>query len=200
MALAMLLLMACMRLHHFSLKYIYQFTLRFPRPIPYGTAVPAWAYMDIQKQNVFNISAAIEIASAGELDSTPLAASVSTPSISAGATSSISARETLSISASITSLIAPSTPSFDTPTVTVTAAAKSSNRNVADIVGGAVGGFIGLAIMSGIALQISRRNRNSPEGAESCVIPETATLPSSLRLYVRFSLSVHFCAACNSGI
>ncbi|TFK93939.1 hypothetical protein K466DRAFT_658224 [Polyporus arcularius HHB13444] len=125
---------------------------KFPDDIPLGTAVPAWAYMDITRNGTFNPDAAEAIANQNKPDAT---ATISV--ISAGPTSSFSS---LSLPPTSTSHGASGSGSTGAPSKSGSGSSKSSN--VGPIVGGVVGGVVGaLAIGLGIFFFLRHRQRRN---------------------------------------
>lgn len=104
----------------------------FPKPVPSGTRVPHWAYIDTSIGNNWNLSAAQLEGDVPEVTGT---ASI-IPTLSSKAPQSV----TSSISSS-------STPHH--------------SSNVGAIAGGAVGGIVGAALIAGIVLWFAFRRRHA---------------------------------------
>ena len=121
---------------------------RYPRPIPSGTAVPAWAYHNVTDIDAWNASIAEDIANLQIPDSTALPAPTdsSAPALSDFSTASLT-------TSSPTSAGSASNPAQSTMTVGAT-----SSKDVGTIVGGVLGGTALLAI---IALAVVMRTKYS---------------------------------------
>ncbi|THH28014.1 hypothetical protein EUX98_g6170 [Antrodiella citrinella] len=105
----------------------------YPEPIPSGTAVPAWAFLDVTVSDNFNASAA-------QLNEETNPAESSASSVAALPTNS---------------------PTVGGPLPTHAAAASHSGSPVGAIVGGVVGGVVGLAILAAIGIFFWRRRGRS---------------------------------------
>ena len=112
---------------------------RFPETIPVGTAVPAWAYLDVTTSNDWNLTTAKNYAAQNKTE-------ITNPS-STSSTSSTSMSSTSSGSASPTATTAPTTHT-------------SKKTNVGAIVGGVVGGVCG-AVLLLLALLFWYRRRKA---------------------------------------
>ncbi|KAH7913750.1 hypothetical protein BJ138DRAFT_1124146 [Hygrophoropsis aurantiaca] len=108
---------------------------QYPRPLPSGTAVPAWAYLALTN---------------GTWDSTAAQQDISAPESSASVVQSSTASSAPSGSASV-----PSQPNNSN---------QKSSSNTGAIAGGVVGGVVGLALISAIILFILRRNSRNSSG------------------------------------
>jgi hypothetical protein len=128
----------------------------FPDAIPSGTAVPAWAYLDVLSSN--NYSAAQAMADVDAPESTPPAA------------------------ATVTS---PQTTTIFTYTPTASPTAASSHSvNVGIIVGGVIGGLVVLGLVGGgIAWLVLRKKRDSRAGGiyEDRIQPMASPPPNSMQ-------------------
>ncbi|KAI6109518.1 hypothetical protein EDD16DRAFT_673721 [Pisolithus croceorrhizus] len=129
----------------------------YPENIPTGTAVPQWAYQDVEPTDDFNVTVAQAVGDSPE--STATAAQSTVTSIPTAT----------STAASLTA--APSSSTTSSPQ----SASKSSNTGA--IVGGAVGGVVGLAAIVGLAawLLLRRRRQVTPPNALDGGAPPPAT-------------------------
>ncbi|KAI6118853.1 hypothetical protein EV401DRAFT_1965650 [Pisolithus croceorrhizus] len=127
------------------------------RTFPPGTAVPHWAYQDVEPTDDFNVTVAQAVGDSPE--STATAAQSTVTSIPTAT----------STAASLTA--APSSSTTSSPQ----SASKSSNTGA--IVGGAVGGVVGLAAIVGLAawLLLRRRRQVTPPNALDGGAPPPAT-------------------------
>ncbi|THG99064.1 hypothetical protein EW026_g3210 [Hermanssonia centrifuga] len=120
----------------------------WPTNIPTGTAIPAWAYLDVVEPDSFNITAAQALADE-DLPESTAAAGPSATSGSSGSSTSSSA-----------SIFASS--SAHTLTPEAANSSSGSKSNVGPIVGGVVGGIGGAAIIAAaIAFWLIKRRRAS---------------------------------------
>ncbi|KAI0767134.1 hypothetical protein C8Q74DRAFT_1369974 [Fomes fomentarius] len=115
----------------------------YPESIPSGTAVPAWAYLDVIASSTFDPDAALEVAKKDLPESTGFRAPSSTST-----TASVSPSDT--------------TASSSTPQITIVSDSSSSSKmpDVKAIVGGVVGAVLGLNAL-GIAAFLYLRFRGS---------------------------------------
>ncbi|RPD61860.1 hypothetical protein L226DRAFT_535239 [Lentinus tigrinus ALCF2SS1-7] len=120
---------------------------KFPADIPLGTAVPAWAYLDITRNGTFNPDAAEAIANQNKPDTT------ATVSVISSSSSSISSP---TAPASTTGGANGSSPSGSAGQ----SSAASSKSDVGPIVGGVVGGVVG-AIAIGLGIFFFLRHRRN---------------------------------------
>ncbi|KDQ06724.1 hypothetical protein BOTBODRAFT_39380 [Botryobasidium botryosum FD-172 SS1] len=118
----------------------------YPHPIPAGTSVPAWAFLDPTVKNTFDVTAAL---AAANLPETPGGAT------SSGATTHPFNGPTLTP-------VAPFPSSVSTPAST----GSSSTDHTGAIVGGVVGGVLGLALLCALIFLFMRRShRTAPAPA-----------------------------------
>lgn len=103
--------------------------ISYPHDIPVGTSVPAWAYLDVNRADNFNSTAAKALSDTNPVEST--ASSGATPTASSSGSS---------------------------PSSSSSAAPKSGGgSNAGAIAGGVVGGIVGLALIAGVAFWFYRR-------------------------------------------
>lgn len=123
----------------------------FPQPIPAGTLVPHYAYLDVQATDTFNVSLA---EAAGGAESSPVSTVASTKATGTG-------------TATKTGTVSP----------TKSAAAKSG-PNVGAIAGGVIGGVILIALLAGLIFWLIRRNNpRAPPASQLYYGPDTASSP-----------------------
>ncbi|EJF62913.1 hypothetical protein BD309DRAFT_957603 [Dichomitus squalens] len=132
---------------------------QYPENIPVGTAVPAWAYLDITTNNTFNPVQAEAVAAQNVPEST---ASGTPSSTSNGATLTAPPTETSSSDG------APNSGSNSN------SGTSSKKSNVGPIVGGVVGGIGGLALIGLVLFFILRHRRNARENQPTGPIDLTA--------------------------
>lgn len=126
--------------------------ISWPAKIPSGTAIPAWAYIDVTVTDALNVTEAQSIAAERLPESTAGSAPSSTPPLvtfsSSGSGASPTSQGTPAPSAG-----AGGAPSGDD--------SSSSNKssNTGAIVGGVVGGIGGAAILAGIIAWLAIRNK-----------------------------------------
>ncbi|KAJ3895712.1 hypothetical protein GG344DRAFT_72898 [Lentinula edodes] len=147
----------------------------FPKPIPDGLRVPAYAYLDVETQDTFDANAAMQDANATESTALP-----STTSTTSSTQSSVTVSQTSSAPASASS----------TSSTSESLTAPNDPRSNA-IGGGVVGGILGLALLllligCWIAFRRRRRirallrtNSDSEQGALSS--PSQGILDNSLK-------------------
>jgi hypothetical protein len=127
----------------------------FPVRIPSGTAVPAWAYLDVTLPDSFNVTAA-EADAALDL---PESSAPSVPSSTIASSSSSSTSSPSSAAASSTSAV-PSSGS-----------SSKKGSDTGALVGGLVGGIGGAAVLAAVATFFAVRRRRStshdPQAAAS---------------------------------
>jgi len=116
----------------------------YPHPIPAGTSVPAWAFLDPTVSNGFDVTAALAAAS---LPETPAG---TTPS---GAPVASSGNTVHAPTFKPTTSFPSSTPAPDNSN-------SSSSNHTGAIVGGVVGGVLGLALLGALIFLFMRRSRN----------------------------------------
>ncbi|KAI0721814.1 hypothetical protein C8T65DRAFT_629280 [Cerioporus squamosus] len=122
---------------------------KFPDDIPLGTAVPAWAYIDVTRNGTFNPDAAEAIANLDKPDTT---ATISV--VSAGPSSTSSTRPPSSTGHGASGSGSTGLPSQG--------GSSSGKSNIGPIVGGVVGGVLGaLAIGLGIFFFLRHRRNKS---------------------------------------
>ncbi|KAI1788869.1 hypothetical protein LXA43DRAFT_609760 [Ganoderma leucocontextum] len=116
---------------------------KYPENIPSGTAIPAWAYLDVRINNTFDPAAAQAVA-AQDLPESTAPAAASQTSLSTGTDGNIGA-----------------------PTATGGDPSSSSKKtsNAGAIVGGVVGGIAGLALISLAVAFILRYRRSHSDSA-----------------------------------
>ncbi|KDQ60966.1 hypothetical protein JAAARDRAFT_31964 [Jaapia argillacea MUCL 33604] len=116
----------------------------YPQNIPLGTAVPAWAYLDVTKADIFDPAAA--------------------EALNAPESTATSSKPTGSLTSSGPSSGTASSTTTGPPSSTSTAAGKKSNTGA--IAGGVVAGVVVLAlIVAGVAFYLMRKrraDRNAP--------------------------------------
>jgi hypothetical protein len=106
----------------------------FPKPVPAGTRVPRWAYIDTSIGNNWDFSAAQLKGGFPEVTGT----------------ASIIPTSTSKAPQSVTSSISESSPSM-----------SHHNSNVGAIAGGVVGGIVGAALIAGVVLWFAFRRRHA---------------------------------------
>jgi len=107
-----------------------------PVDVPVGTAIPAWAYQNVGRNDTFNLTIA-------QLDTAPESTYIGTP--------------TASINYHLSS-VNPSITPTNIPTSTATAFSSSSHKsNTGAIAGGVVGGIVGAIILGLLAWFFWRR-------------------------------------------
>ncbi|QRV91318.1 transmembrane protein [Ceratobasidium sp. AG-Ba] len=111
----------------------------YPEPVPFGIAVPHWAYYDFTGTGVFN---------------TAIAQQQSGPESSAPATATFTS--TLSSAGGAT------TRGIETPSASSNPSRPGSSNNTVAIVGGVVGGVIGLALLGLVAFLVTHKSEKSP--------------------------------------
>lgn len=133
----------------------------YPKPIPSGTAVPSWAYLNVvDSNNVFNYTAAREEAGQNRPESYALAPSStpsSTPSFTPSTTPSSTPVSSPSVttppsSSASTGLAQPSDPAPHT---------SGFHTNIGAIVGGVVGALGGIAIISTLLFSLWPKRRKT---------------------------------------
>ncbi|THU77813.1 hypothetical protein K435DRAFT_973814 [Dendrothele bispora CBS 962.96] len=114
----------------------------YPEPIPSGTVVPGWAYLDVKSQGTFNAALAQQDANATESTAIPV------PTSTSSSTSSTSSET--------------STTSSAAPTVISTAdAALAADDRRNKIGGGIVGGVLGLFGLCALLIWLRRRRKTA---------------------------------------
>ncbi|KAI0356569.1 hypothetical protein OH77DRAFT_1423500 [Trametes cingulata] len=133
----------------------------YPEGIPVGTAVPAWAYLDITTTNRFDPVAAEALVNQGAPESTPSSNSPTAGTVLTNAPSATS-----------TAIGAPQSPDSNTDSPS---SSKKSN-NLGAIVGGAVSGGVGLIAIGLVLFFWLRRRRemarDTPTGPVDLTGPE----------------------------
>jgi len=135
----------------------------FPNPVPLGTRVPKWAYIDTSIGDNWNYSAAQAVGDSPEVTGTV----------------SIFPTSTIGVSQSTLTPSATGTGSSSTPT-------SHSSSNSGAISGGVIGGFVGVALVAGaVAWFVRRRRARSAPSAEymSGQWGHVAPYPLTQRLY-----------------
>ncbi|KAI0716736.1 hypothetical protein C8Q76DRAFT_416190 [Earliella scabrosa] len=146
----------------------------YPEPIPDGTAIPAWAFLNITRNSNFNVTAAKAFAAQDLPDVTVNPAPPEPVSSSTSASSESTSTITSAPSLASTNL-APASPTSTIPApsasigdVSVDAGMKPTS-NVVSIVGGTVGGLIGVLLTCALMLFIVLRHRKNIRAAQhSC--------------------------------
>ncbi|RPD69423.1 hypothetical protein L226DRAFT_575588 [Lentinus tigrinus ALCF2SS1-7] len=131
----------------------------YPFSIPGGTAVPAWAYLDVVKNGTFNVDAAEALASTDPPESTAPVLSSTSTSATPTSSSSVTASGSPPSESSSTSSSEHTSPASPPPST-------SSHSNVGAIVGGVIGG-IGGALIIGAAIFFGLRHRNKTHAPPS---------------------------------
>ncbi|KAN0140945.1 hypothetical protein V8E53_001389 [Lactarius tabidus] len=104
----------------------------FPSPVPAGTRVPYWAYIDISIGDSWNFSVAQLVGDSPEVTGTATIIPTSTSKAPQSVTSSISSSST-----------------------------SHHSSNVGAIAGGVVGGILGAALIAGVVLWLAFRRRHA---------------------------------------
>ena len=155
--------------------------LRFPKPVPIGTAIPAWAYLDVVFLDDFNATAA-EIESA--TNKTEITASSPTPSSTSSFITQTTSSQTTGISSS----------RILNPTQTATSDTAQVNRktNVGAVVGGSIAAVIVIIIGAATSASYYKRRRTQTRRSASAQFAEArksapvfTPLVSGRRIYVR---------------
>ncbi|RDX52997.1 hypothetical protein OH76DRAFT_60860 [Lentinus brumalis] len=111
----------------------------YPKDIPSGTAVPAWAYQNVTSKGLFNLTTASAVAAQGHPDTigsaSPLVTIVST-----------------------TTYIYPFATTLS-PSATGASSSSSSSEFVVPLVGGVVGGVVGLVLLGCLAVFLRGRSK-----------------------------------------
>ncbi|EDR14361.1 uncharacterized protein LACBIDRAFT_306125 [Laccaria bicolor S238N-H82] len=125
----------------------------FPQPLPTGTVVPHYAYLNVQTTDTFNVSLA---QTAGGAESSPVATVASNTA-------------TGSKTATKSSTVSP----------TKSGSAAKSGPNVGAIAGGVIGGVVILALIAGFIFWLIRRNNRNkaPPASQMYYGPDTASSP-----------------------
>ncbi|PIL23319.1 hypothetical protein GSI_14630 [Ganoderma sinense ZZ0214-1] len=126
----------------------------YPESVPGGTAIPAWAFLDVTRNSTFNVDAAKVLAEQGVPDVTDVSSSSS--SASPSSPSSMPSTSSLSTTSLITST---ATPLEGTTSGTSTTGSSAHGSNAAPLVGGIVGGILGLLLIGTLVLFIVLRHR-----------------------------------------
>ncbi|KAM5532628.1 hypothetical protein V8D89_013672 [Ganoderma adspersum] len=125
----------------------------YPMGIQPGTAVPAWAYLDVVKADRFNETAARLVAAANAPESTAVSSSSSASTTITATFSTDSATSQSAVTNTTSSQL----------TATGVGAAVGSNSNHSDskgpLVGGVVGGVLGLLLIAALVFYILLRHR-----------------------------------------
>ncbi|KAI0370207.1 hypothetical protein BV20DRAFT_1043942 [Pilatotrama ljubarskyi] len=132
----------------------------YPKDIPSGTAVPAWAYLDITAKDRFDPVAAEAVVQQGAAEST---ASSNTPTSGTVLTNAPSA--------TTTAIGAPESPNANSGN---TSNSSKKSSNLAAIVGGAVGGGVGLIAIGRVIFFWLRHRRNAARDAPTRPLDLTA--------------------------
>ena len=153
---------------------------RYPRPVPEGTSIPSWAYLDVVALDSFNTSAAqIENKiNRTEITSSPTATS-SFSSIGAHSATAATMTTPSSLTANLSATATPSQSQTTTGISDTVPAAKKSRT--AGIVGGIIGGLA--AVTLAVATIFWRKKRRAqkvyaqtpiilPSAFESSVLAE----------------------------
>ncbi|PIL35110.1 hypothetical protein GSI_02898 [Ganoderma sinense ZZ0214-1] len=142
------------------------YTIPYPVNIPSGTAIPAWAYLDVRVNNTFDPAAAEAVAAQDLPES----------SASPGPTSSLSTTQTSESESTTGTSTASYTYLTDgsasgTPSATSNASSSESGSkksNAGPIAGGVVGGIAGVALIGAAVFFIPRlrsRHGGAPQGS-----------------------------------
>jgi len=129
----------------------------YPEQIPSGTSIPAWAYLDVVADDIFNVTTA-------KKDDTAPATSATG-----------SSKPTATVSSSVSSTVSPTAPGISSSPTSVgngggsspaeTSSGASKTSNAGAIAGGVVGGVVGLGIIAGLIaffLMRQRRTKAAP--------------------------------------
>jgi len=141
--------------------------------IPYGTAVPAWAFdLPINHGDIFNLTIAKNIGDAPER----LPASTSEAPSSTSSTPDVTPTFSISFPTSLFFVPSSSPSSSSTSTPISGGGSKGSSNNAGAIAGGVVGGVVGLGLIIVAAFFVLRRRQQqhglqSPESAGGLVSP-----------------------------
>ncbi|KAI9459401.1 hypothetical protein BJY52DRAFT_366461 [Lactarius psammicola] len=139
----------------------------FPEPVPAGTRVPKWAYIDTSFGDNWNISEAQRVGDSPEVTGTALIVATSTSEVTK-------------------STITPDTSSSSTPI-------SDHSSNTGAIAGGVVGGIIAVALIAGVVLWFVIRRRRArsvpsapyedPQGSEKEQLPPHPLAEGTLKIY-----------------
>lgn len=131
----------------------------YPMAIQPGTAVPAWAYLDVVKADRFNETAAQLVAAAGVPESTAVPSSSTSTTITATFSTDSATSQSTSSTAS------------GQPTATDVGAAVGSGSQKSDpkgpLVGGIVGGVLGILLIGALVFYILLRHRRLTSAAHA---------------------------------
>ncbi|KAI0697523.1 hypothetical protein C8T65DRAFT_832483 [Cerioporus squamosus] len=136
----------------------------YPESIPGGTAVPAWAFLDVTTNSTFDIGAAMALASRD----TPDVKSNSTSSVASSSTSTSTSTPSLSSVTSSTAPMSGSTTSGSTTSTTASPAGNASSNpdhrhsDVGPIVGGTIGGVVGVLFTGALMYHVVFRKPKTP--------------------------------------
>ncbi|KAM5537640.1 hypothetical protein V8D89_008718 [Ganoderma adspersum] len=125
----------------------------YPESVPGGTAIPAWAFLDVTMNSTFNVDAAKALAEQDPPDVTDVTSS------SAFASQSSSGSAPPSPSTASSPASSTTTPPTSTTSGTSTTNSSAHGNNPVPLVGGIVGGILGLLLIGTLALFIVLRHR-----------------------------------------
>ncbi|TFK92335.1 hypothetical protein K466DRAFT_236269 [Polyporus arcularius HHB13444] len=118
---------------------------KYPEPIPGGTAVPAWAFLDVTTNSTFDIDAAMALASQDAPDVRSNSTSSATSSATSSSTStSASAPSAVTTSTKSVSTISGSTSYIPSASASAWSVPDHQHNDVGAIVGGTIGGVVGV--------------------------------------------------------
>ncbi|KAI1794473.1 hypothetical protein LXA43DRAFT_142563 [Ganoderma leucocontextum] len=126
----------------------------YPESIPGGTAIPAWAFLDVTRNSTFDVEAAKALAEQNLPDLTDITSS------SASASASSSGSTPPSPPSAASSTVTSTTSSLMNATSGASTTSSSAHgSNDAPLVGGIVSGILGLLLIGTLALFIVLRHR-----------------------------------------
>ncbi|KAI0342879.1 hypothetical protein BDW22DRAFT_160241 [Trametopsis cervina] len=139
----------------------------WPVPVPPGTSIPDWAFIDVATPDTFNVTAAQALALSDPAESSP-AAAPPPPSTSSSVPPNSASASAVPPAAPTTS----STGSSGNGSGNTSGGGKKSN--VGPIVGGVVGGIGGAALLAGLfAFFYTRHKRNTNLNNSTTTAPYT---------------------------
>ncbi|KAM5538882.1 hypothetical protein V8D89_007441 [Ganoderma adspersum] len=147
----------------------------YPEPIPVGTAVPEWAFLDVIRNSTFNEDAAKAVALQTIRPELPDIV-VESSSVSSSTSTSTSRKTTTDNTGTCSQNLAPDATQSSPPV-------ERSRKNVGAIVGGVLGAVIGVLLVGISVLCIMlRRQRQTPGGRSFGTSRATGVreLPSSV--------------------
>ncbi|KAF8163452.1 hypothetical protein B0H34DRAFT_324108 [Crassisporium funariophilum] len=144
----------------------------YPEPIPLGTSVPGWAYLDVQSEDNFDQTLAKQNANITESTAVPS----STASVSSTSTASITITSTTKQSSSSVAPITPPPQATSTGSSSSSTAALATRANA--VGGGVIGGLLGLLLIGGLLTWFFKRKQSAAQNGEPLRSPTDVENPS----------------------